>query len=57
VVFADCHLTNLLDRTPTEHRGVTFPSSSVAYHDSALGPLPRKDLDELFPDWRARVQQ
>jgi hypothetical protein len=63
VVFLGCTFEDLLDGTDLTRHGATnpgvlFDGCSFAY---LLGPdranLPKKDLNTLFPDWRARMNQ
>jgi hypothetical protein len=59
VAFVSCTLTNILDRRPVEdqHPGVAFPGSTIEYFPADQGTPPRKDLNEIFPDWQQRIEQ
>lgn len=60
VAFVNCRLTNILDRRFVEgheHPGVVFPGSSIEYFPEGQGEPPRKDLNELFPDWQKRIEE
>jgi len=59
VAFVNCTLTDLLDRPPidTEHAGIVLAGTTVAYFDRTQGGAPHKDLDELFPNWRERIEE
>ncbi len=60
VAFVNCTLTNILDRRFVEGHdqpGVVFPGSTLEFFPEDQGEPPRKDLNELFPDWQKRIEE
>ncbi len=62
VYFAGCSFVDLFDNPETDLRrqkGVTFTSCSFSYYPEQTPenwPPPKKDLNELFPDWENRIE-
>jgi hypothetical protein len=59
--FSNCTLSNLLDtKTVIEQAatkpGVEFDGCSFGYFGGDPEHVPAKDLEQLFPDWRRRMQ-
>ena len=60
VVYADCIMRNILDRSPQEAarpRNVLFPGTVIHYHDRDRGDSLARDLNDLFPDWKERIEE
>jgi len=38
------------------HRGVSFPGSTLSPFTGSRDEVQRKDVDALFPDWQRRVE-
>ena len=60
VVFDGCHLEDIFDdpAAQAEHKkGVAFVNCAILKYDKEVQgwPPPQKDLNDLFPDWKNRV--
>jgi hypothetical protein len=57
LIFSHCSFENLLDAEQSfrkERPGVVFDGCSMTFASIADRALPALDLNDLFPDWRAR---
>jgi hypothetical protein len=59
VLFLGCAFDQILDdpiRDAAGRPGVIFDGCSITLHDGGRENVPRRDLNELFPNWRARME-
>jgi hypothetical protein len=60
LAFVNCTLTDIMDRSKVEVReypNVLFPGSKIEFYTGEWSETPRKDLNEIFPDWQERIEQ
>lgn len=59
VAFIGCNLEELLDAPfPTDaRRGILFDGCSISYYAGDRNEVPTKDLNEIFPQWRERMER
>ncbi len=61
VIFFNCTMVDLLDRDAESdaagHSGILLEHCSIHHFAGQRGEAPDLDLDDLFPDWQARLQK
>ena len=58
IVYSGCRFIDTMDRMPDgPPTNLFFPGTTVEYYDRSKGSPEPRDVNELFPDWQARLNQ
>ncbi len=55
ILFSHCRLEEIFDQAGQVPENVTLDSTTVTHWDSSAGQSLARDLNDLFPDWKARL--